>query len=138
MGDARRLFDWRNDPLTRAMSRDSSEVEWEGHRAWLERTLNGTARSLFVIESDGVPAATSRLDFGEETEFSFTIAPEYRGKGLSVAMAALALAQASDCVADIRADNIACQRVMRSAGMVLIADGEMQRWHFRGAERQAA
>lgn len=134
MADARILFDWRNDPGTRAMSRNSDPVEWEPHRVWLERTLAGTARRLLIVERDGEPIATVRFDYGEETELNITIAPEHRCRGISLKVAKLALAQESECVGYIKAENTSCQRLMRAAGMTLAAAGEMQRWEYR-AER---
>jgi len=37
--DAQLLLAWRNDPLTRAMSKSMDEVQWDEHVRWLNSRL---------------------------------------------------------------------------------------------------
>ena len=46
--DADALLRWRNDPVTRAASRDTGEVGAEQHRAWLAATLADPGRHLLL------------------------------------------------------------------------------------------
>ena len=85
-GDARLLFDWRNDPETRMQSGTTEAFEWGEHVAWLEKSLKNSRRILCIAENDaGTPIGTVRADLREDgfTEISYTIAPNWRGKGLS-------------------------------------------------------
>ena len=52
--DARQLWQWRNDPATRAGSRSSAEVAWDDHLGWLTASLTRTDRILLVVEDGGL------------------------------------------------------------------------------------
>jgi spore coat polysaccharide biosynthesis predicted glycosyltransferase SpsG/GNAT superfamily N-acetyltransferase len=95
-GDSRLLWQWRNDPATRAGSRSSAEVPWEDHSRWLTSTLDRTDRLLLVVEDPAGtagPVGTVRWDLlpepaagpagGHEWEVSITVAPAWRGKSLA-------------------------------------------------------
>lgn len=139
MDDAQRLFDWRNDPLTRAMSRNGEPIGWAEHVAWLEWTLAEPARAqLWIALLDGVPAGTGRYDYGSEIEFSWAVAPEWRGRGVALKIARGLMAIEPDFYGYIKAENVANQRVMRAAGMVMLKDGPLQRWRFQAEARVAA
>ena len=130
MEDARRLFEWRNDPLTRANSRCSEPVAWTDHLRWLERTIANRAHRLMIVEVDGMPAATARFDYGDQIELSMTIAPKFRGRGYSLEIASLVMAQEPEFDGYIKRSNVICQRLMRRAGMLLVEDGELQHWRY--------
>lgn len=89
--DARLLFDWRNDEGTRAMSGDTSPLSWESHLEWFTIVFSGgfSGRSIYIVENaGGEPIGTVRSDLREDgfTEVSYTIAPEWRGKGFGKRM----------------------------------------------------
>lgn len=91
LGDARLLFEWRNDPQTRENSRSSEELQWETHVSWLTNVLSDTAstRHLYIVENEeGTPIGTVRYDESEDgyAEISYTVAPEWRGQGIGAAM----------------------------------------------------
>lgn len=127
MHDARLLHRWRNDPLTRATSVDGGEVAWETHLAWLEASLGSPTRTILIAESDGVAVGTVRIDAGPETELSWTVAPEQRGKGHGTRMVALA-APAGRLIARIKRDNLASRHIAEAAGFTLRDDGALQTW----------
>ena len=130
LDDAADLFAWRNDPETRAMCPDGTPVAWDDHIAWLTRTLATTDRRLLISEADGRPAATARFDYDNPTEFSFTIAPSFRCKALSLQLMRAAMATEPAFIAHIRAINRPCQRLAAAAGMRLVRDGEIQLWSY--------
>lgn len=131
ISDAKALFDWRNDPATRAASISTGEIEYDSHVAWLTATLNNTARSLLVAEEDGIPVGTVRVDREPNgtAELSWTVAPDARGRGLAkrmVQMAAEETAATHTVRAKVKADNIASAKVAVAAGMVLFKrDGDV-------------
>jgi len=89
LDDARVLFNWRNDPLTRKNSRTQDEVPWENHVAWLGKRVRGEVPSckLYIAEDAGVPVGTVRADEeGGVVEISYTVAPDHRGKGVGKRM----------------------------------------------------
>lgn len=114
MGDAETLFNWRNDPETQANSLSTDPVPWDDHCNWLKASLANPDRDLLIAEIDGVPVGTVRIDRGEESELSWTVAPDQRGKGIAKQMVALACPP--EAVARIKPDNIASQRIAEAAG----------------------
>lgn len=120
--DARRLFDWRNDPLTRAMSNNTDPVAWDRHVEWLSKRLardhphRGSQREnphLYIFELDGEPVGTVRLD-GDE--ISYTVAPEHRQKGVAKTMLTEAFRQFGPKRAEIKPENVASIKAARAAG----------------------
>ena len=126
LDDAADLLAWRNDPGTRAMCPDDGPVAWDDHVAWLTRTLATADRRLLILEADGRPAATARFDYDDPTEFSFTIAPSFRCRGLSLRLMKAAIAIEPAFIAHIRAINRPCQRLVAAAGMRMVGDGAVQ------------
>ena len=84
--DAEMVFHWRNDFETRASSRSSRAVEWDEHSSWFaERLVDDHAESLWIIQQDGVPVGSARINRYEDddrAEISIVLAPEYRNHGL--------------------------------------------------------
>ncbi|HUO13280.1 MAG TPA: GNAT family N-acetyltransferase [Caulobacteraceae bacterium] len=117
--DCRVIWLWRNDPLTRAMSRMPDAVPWETHRAWFTKVLADPARTILVGEVAGDSVGMVRLDRGNETEVSIEIAPSQRGRGLGRALLEAALeGVAGRLVADVKTENTASRLLFERAGFV--------------------
>lgn len=121
--DGGMLLEWRNDEVTRAMSRKRELVSEEEHAAWLRATLVATDRHLLIAVLDGQPVAQLRLDVAgpAAVELSITVAPQHRGRGLGAAVLreADAFARAlgiARLTASIRPENEASLRAFKSAG----------------------
>ena len=127
--DARSLWEWRNDPATRAGSRSSAEVPWSDHLRWLTTSLTRTDRLLLMVEDPEGAVGTVRWDLlGEgEWEVSITVAPQRRGQ--SLARPLLRAAEESLCrarpasatevtayLAAVHSDNLASVRLFESSG----------------------
>jgi spore coat polysaccharide biosynthesis predicted glycosyltransferase SpsG/GNAT superfamily N-acetyltransferase len=85
MQDAQLLWEWRNDPATRAGSRSSSEVSMDEHLGWLAASLDRSDRMLLLVMDAVGPVGTVRWDLGAEGEWevSITVAPDRRGQSLA-------------------------------------------------------
>ena len=83
--DSRQLWQWRNDPATRAGSRSSAEVSWDDHRRWLTASLARTDRVLLLVHDRTGPVGTVRWDLRSEGEWevSITVSPQRRGQHLA-------------------------------------------------------
>lgn len=114
--DAQLLFEWRNDPETRKMSRDTSELVWDNHVAWLSRRLQQGDHGLYIATLDGSPVGTVRLD---KDEISYTVAPEHRCKGIGEAMLIAAKNTFGPKVAEMKRDNIASAKAAERAGHIV-------------------
>jgi RimJ/RimL family protein N-acetyltransferase len=130
MDDAEHLFQWRNDPVTRAASINRDPVAWHDHLAWLEASLANPLREILIAE-DGVPLGTVRLDKDLRTEVSITLAPAARGHGQATSLIALATQTKGPFVARIRPDNPASRRAFQKAGFQFTHHAEGMDWFLK-------
>lgn len=119
--DSDNLFRWRNDPETRANSINTAPVKREEHEGWLEKTLKNPNRLLFIAEEDRQAVGTMRADKLEDEngyEFSWTVAPEFRGRGLGKKMLLQAIGEVKSPIlkAKIKKENIASIKMAQAAG----------------------
>jgi RimJ/RimL family protein N-acetyltransferase len=123
MTDASLLLGWRNDPQTRANSRDTEKVQPAEHQQWLAQTLQNSERQLYIAELDGTPVGTVRADWGGRAyELSWTTAPEHRRKGYGREMVRLLVAMLDAPVwAEIKEGNIASVHIAEAVGMRLVS-----------------
>ena len=122
MADALDVLAWRNDPLTRAMSRNQAEVAEAEHLAWFGRALENPNLLLLIGEADGEKAGMVRLDFRAETEVSINVNPALRGRGYGQALLQAGVREAAgSVVAEIRDENVASRRLFERAGFRRVA-----------------
>lgn len=121
MDDARLLYEWRNDPLTRASCFSTAEIDFASHCLWLACSLASDTRKLYVAVIEGVPVGTTRCDFADGvSQLSWTVAPEARGKGHGMRMVRLLAERIPGPLrAEIKAGNAASERIALAAGMTL-------------------
>ena len=122
--DARSIWEWRNDPTTRAMSGDVDDIAWEVHTRWFEQALVDSARRLLVVQLEDTAVGMVRFDDIDDGTWriSVNLAPAARGRGHGTA----ALVRACDWLAthdrpravtaDIRTGNVASVRAFEAAG----------------------
>lgn len=79
--DAHFLLDLRNDPSTRANSRNTSEVSIASHLLWLQSQLQKPSTRLYIACVDGHSVGQVRID--EDQEISVSLHPSVRGRGLA-------------------------------------------------------
>jgi UDP-2,4-diacetamido-2,4,6-trideoxy-beta-L-altropyranose hydrolase len=127
--DVRLLWQWRNDPGTRARSRDSDEIPWDTHLAWFAKRVVDPDTVMLIGLSAGRPIGVVRFDRQADgtAEVGITLAPEYRGRGLGRNL----LQRGCECVveagfaqvlnADVKADNAASQRLFKGCGFRMVA-----------------
>lgn len=130
--DAVALLEWRNDPVTRAMSLNRDPVPLAQHLAWYRAALADPRRIILVAEEGGVPVGMCRFDVDEDAgaEVSINLAPEQRGRGrgravLDAGLRALAAARPDvrSVIAVIRPENVASVRLFTAAGFRLRGSG---------------
>jgi len=128
--DSQDLFDWRNDPQTRAVSLSTDEVTWDGHVRWFEASLANERRRIYICTSnlDDSEQAIGMVRFDEDevgtsAEVSINLNPQARGRGLGypslVSGISAFTAERSGViriVAKIRATNAASLAIFTKAG----------------------
>jgi len=76
------LLEWRNDEKTRNNSINTSIISEAEHKNWFFASLNNPNRIIYIVEENNQKIGTVRVDKqADETYISWTVAPEYRGKG---------------------------------------------------------
>jgi len=81
--DCRRIWEWANDPETRARSFDFKPIPWESHVAWFQQKLIAPHSSMYITELGKEPVGLIRFDPDEnhpgDCFISISIAPNQRG-----------------------------------------------------------
>jgi len=133
MEDAATLLAWRNDPDTVRASHSDRPVDPDGHRRWLAASLGNPGRRLYVAEDAGIAAGTVRLDRdGDGWLLSWTVAPDFRGRGLGKAMVRLATDSLTSPVrAEVKAGNAASARIAEQAGLRLDREQDGIQYYIR-------
>jgi len=86
-GDCEDLFEWRNHPNIRAVSKSNQLIKMENHRDWFASVLIANDRELVVIENTQEPVAVVRYDLSSAVaEVSIYLVPGFEGRGLGVAV----------------------------------------------------
>ena len=136
------LFEWRNDPVSRAASAHTHEVAWEDHVVWLAEMLTSPLHRLYLAEEADVDGAVGMVRFDiddadESADVSINLNPVHRGRGVGLAVLTAAIV-AFDAEREspmrlhavIRPENQASIRLFVAAGFVPDSDdGELR--HFR-------
>ncbi len=131
--DSRDLFDWRNDPQTRAVSLSTNEVPWEDHERWFTASLTDSARHIFICSAtlDGTEQSIGMVRFdvdqsGGDAKVSINLNPSARGKGFGTQVLTKGVEQfltarphVRQLTAEIRDTNEASVAIFTKVGFVL-------------------
>jgi len=118
--DARQLWIWRNDPLTRAGSRSTAQVPWDDHLHWLTASLNRTDRILLVAEDAMGLVGTVRWDLAREREgeqegepresheweVSVMVTPDRRGQSLARPLLRAGEVALTECTSEVTRSEV--------------------------------
>jgi UDP-2,4-diacetamido-2,4,6-trideoxy-beta-L-altropyranose hydrolase len=103
--DVRLLWEWANDPVTRAASFSSEPIAYAEHAQWFESKLKSENCLFFLVSlNDGLPLGQVRYDRdGDEAVISISLAESFRGQGYGSAVL-----------------RLACRKVIATEGINLI------------------
>jgi RimJ/RimL family protein N-acetyltransferase len=121
--DARLLWEWRNDPDTRAASFSPGEIPWEAHLRWYRDALADPKHLILIGFEEGEPIGVVRFDERKpaEAEVHLIVAPEARGRGLGRKLLTAACDYAcrirgfNRLIASIKESNVASRQVFAAA-----------------------
>lgn len=124
--DSRLLWEWANDPATRAASFSPAEIGWGEHAAWFDSRLRSPEPGWIAESSAGRRLAFVRFDHSQGKTFtmSLNLAPEVRGRGLGallIGKACVFFREANggaEIHAWIKNENIASQHCFEKAGFM--------------------
>jgi RimJ/RimL family protein N-acetyltransferase len=131
LSDAELLLAWRNEPATRAASRESVRIAPAEHADWLRGTLASVDCDLLIVELRGRPVGQVRFDRSDENyEMSVALDRCLRGKGLGAKLIAAGsrwLYQhrpiSGEIEAHVRRENVASVAAFRRAGFEIDSSG---------------
>ena len=83
--DSKVIWQWRNDPQTRLMYFQSSEISWEDHSEWYSKILKDENRIIYMGIEKYNQIGVLRFDRDPKTyhkfKVSINISPNYRKMG---------------------------------------------------------
>ena len=89
--DSQPLFEWRNHPTIRAVSRNNAPIIWEDHQRWLSVVIDAKDRELLIGIISDQPVGVVRFDIeGEVAEISIYLVPDggFVGQGRNLLLSA--------------------------------------------------
>ena len=132
--DCRQVWEWANEPLTRAASFSSDAIPWEHHVAWFTARLNNPACVfLFATDSQEQPIGQVRFDIvGSNALMSVSVDARFRGLGYGPELVRIGTqklfgeSSVTRVNAFIRTDNMASQVMCFKAGFVELGTTQVQ------------
>jgi RimJ/RimL family protein N-acetyltransferase len=81
--DCRLIWEWANEPATRAASFSAEPIPWEQHRRWFAAKFNDPHCVFFIaLDTEEQPVGQVRLDVdGIEAAISVSLAGQFHGLG---------------------------------------------------------
>lgn len=141
LDDAKLIYNWRNHPSIRAVSRNPREISAEDHRLWLEESLITPGRHIFIGElENGEPVGVVRFDEENKTELEVSIYldPFRVGQGLGLTLLSAAEAflvenrkSAVDIYAVTMSGNTSSEQLFIRAGYRRFPDGFRKKLNFK-------
>lgn len=122
--DSEVLLNWRNDSVSRRNSHTLSSVDIDEHKAYLNRTINGSQRSQFILEYNKVPVGTISEDKLGDQDFklSYTVSPSFRGKKIGQIMMNIYLLDRTGIFfCEIKKRNIPSIKMVKNLGFKFLA-----------------
>ena len=128
MADARLLWNWANDPDTRAASLKPEPIPYPRHVSWLRDRLSDRSCLLLIGENGAGQLGQVRFDYREsDAEVSISVAPEHRGTvgGLlldSTVRRFRSTSPRTPLSARVKVDNGPSRRLFERAGFSLVSE----------------
>jgi UDP-2,4-diacetamido-2,4,6-trideoxy-beta-L-altropyranose hydrolase len=125
-GDCRLIWEWANDPLTRAVSFSSEPIFWQGHVKWFTARL-ADPNCLFYVALDAAKMPVGQIRYqiqGQEAVVSVSVSPGCRGRGYGSQIIRLASQKVFESTAVnlihayVKSDNVASVHSFSKAGFV--------------------
>lgn len=119
--DWENLLEWRNDTLTRKNCLVDNFVNENEHKIWLVNAINNPDLILLIAIENNIPLGTIRGELDRENRMykvSWTIAPEFRNKGLCKKMALLFIENYTNKIrVEIKTEDVFSVKIAQYLGM---------------------
>lgn len=134
--DSRLMWQWRNDPDTRAMSHSTNPISWQEHTAWYQKSAHSNQCVMRIVQIDQngvwIDVGSTRLDLDNDrrsARVSLQLESSWRGKGIGTkmlhALCKLAFQELhlDTLEASIHYNNIASIKIFEGQHFQKISDG---------------
>lgn len=119
------LFQWANDPITRANAFNSNLIELNEHINWFEEKLNNHGRSfIYIVHTiSQMPIGQVRFEHNDSLwEVHYALSPNARGNGLGSNLLSTGITKFLEDVSNptivghVKQNNIASQKIFKKLG----------------------
>ncbi len=133
--DMKMIYDWANDPVTRASSFQTEPIPWETHVAWFKRTLEREDALIYVLMDDNAPVGQARATITEGiATVANNIAPDQRGKGYGTWSLTLLTPKVLEdysgeihaFISEVKPDNVASIKNITRSGYHFVEENEKE------------
>lgn len=131
------LYEWANEPLTRANSFNTKHIEYKEHCLWFESKMNNPNTFIYILYKDNNKIGIVRLDKykEKEAEISYSIDKNYRGMGYSTKLLELAKEKAKlngigRIVAYVKKENTVSNFALLNSGYLKEEEKENNKYYF--------
>jgi UDP-4-amino-4,6-dideoxy-N-acetyl-beta-L-altrosamine N-acetyltransferase len=118
------VWEWRNDPVARQMSRSIDPISWEQHQRWFQQAVSDPKIQILIASRAGIAIGMVRLELIEErvAEVNININPALRGKGFGqlllnkASQYAFETMQIDALYAEVKPENVPSIKIFEGAG----------------------
>jgi RimJ/RimL family protein N-acetyltransferase len=113
LSDAKKLYQWANDPTIRAQSLQSETIAWTSHLEWFYQKLQHPINRMFIYYHNNQPIGNLRLDaVDEKYKISYLVDADFRGMGFGsrIIEDALIITQQT-LIAEVKMNNLASNKL---------------------------
>ena len=131
--DIQLYYDWANDPVVRANSLNSEPIPYENHVNWFTKRLHSENAHLLILVNSTEKIGQIRLEKeGDLWNINYSIATEFRGKGLGKKIVELVLDLFPEYhfLARVQNSNYASLKVFETLKFKRVIDEEIVIFEF--------
>lgn len=119
------LFKWANDPDVRKNAFHSETITLEEHTNWFNKLIMDDSQYQYILMCDDIAVGQIRLSVenNNSAEIDYSIAPEYRGRGLGKKILELLRLQVkkdmphiNKLIGRVKSGNIASESCFQNSG----------------------
>ncbi len=128
LDDSKIIWEWRNDKVTREMSRSSEFISMEKHTEWYASAINEEKNVILMAHMKDFPLGVLRFDYIKnedyDAEVSINLNPLARGRGLGKKILKLGCDYASNNFkmkkirAEIKQENVRSIKIFSDVGFI--------------------
>lgn len=129
--DVKLIYEWNNDPVTRANSHNTAKIEYADHEKWFAERIINEKLDFLLFSYNKIPCGSVRIERKEnENVIGIAIAPQFRGKKLATVILNkageyfYAKHGRKEIAAYIKKQNLPSIKSFERAGYKILSEGE--------------